>query len=153
MSDSTYTCSICHKRWEHCQCNHHKEVIELRDHCESFTPRQCGGCQALTSARDYIRILEERAKAKCLKYRKQMDYIDKLEEKAIQKEHKIFKLMALVFKLEIRVRKQQDCIREFTTKCDRLEGQKTDIDWFKERFYEALLWREGNTWQLKRAFP
>ena len=35
--------------------------------------------------------------------------------------------------LEKQVGKLQDCIQDFAAKCDRLEGQKTDIDWFKEQ--------------------
>ncbi len=55
--------------------------------CETFHPRMCRGCQALSSARDYIRILEIRVTKQiaCIRdltnnLNKQDAYIRSLEE-------------------------------------------------------------------------
>jgi len=109
----------------------HFDKIE-RDKDGNLINDQCGGCMALLSARDYIRVLECRQRHDIEVAKLREEHIDKQQEYIHILESRGRHAVKFIKLREERIGKQQACITDLQIKLERLEGKKTDIDWFDE---------------------
>ena len=89
-------------------CKKKKITKEDRDNWDKMmarsSPRQCGGCQALNETL----------------------------VKLVNSHNKLMETKIYIGKLEERIEKLNQCVCDFAAKCDRLEGQQTDMKWEKD---------------------